>query len=295
MHWIENGTFGQSPARGSYLGKIISAEREHSKMLDLVSQFLPSFIYLIQSSGFLLDRSLSLVFPDSFCPLSIKNPILVLSEYIVTPLWQIENIGVIKLQLACIKYHWMTSMALMIYMNNFTDLITAGRRCMVYIISFSQRRNWHWETFRNFLKLFMDSHFPQELSTFGASFRGCWYQNSKQSSSDHYPRDSTGRVKQQWFQLEGLKEQRGDRCSDSHAWYNQAASKMINSVLFPRWEVGLHGVTPGSWLWDIGQHCSQAIPWRPPSLWHFENSFKYPNMTQFPSFNTGHSCLEFKQ
>lgn len=255
MHWIENGTFGQSPARGSYPGNIIPAEREHSKMLDLVSQFLPSFIYLIQSSGFLLDSSLSLVFPDFFCPLSIKNPILLLSKYIVTHLWQIENIGVIKLQLTCIKYHWMTSMALMIYMNNFTDLITPGRRCMFYIISFSQRGNWHWETFRNFLKLFMDSLLPQELSTFGASFRGCWYQNSKQSSSDHYPRDSTGWVKQRWFQLEGLKEQHGDRCSDSHAWCNQAASQMINSAWFPRWEVGLHAVTPGSWLWDIGQHC----------------------------------------
>lgn len=172
MHWIENGTFGQSPARGSYLGNIISAEREHSKMLDLVSQFLPSFIYLIQSSGFLLDRSLSLVFPDSFCPLSIKNPILLLSKYIVTRLWQIENIGVIKLQLTCIKYHWMTSMALMIYMNNFTDLITPGRRCMFYIISFSQRGNWHWETFRNFLKLFMDSLLPPRTEYFRGIIQG---------------------------------------------------------------------------------------------------------------------------
>lgn len=180
----------------------------------------------------------------------------------------------------------------MIYMNNFTGLITPGSRCMFYIISFSQRRNWHSEKFRNFLKLFMESLFPQELSTLGALFRGCWYQNSMQSSSDHYLR---GRVKQQWFQLEGLKEQRWDRCFDSHAWYNQAASQMINSVLFPRWEAGLQGVTPGSCWWDVGQRCSQAIPWRPPSLWHFKNSFKYPNITQFPSFNTCHSCLEFKQ
>lgn len=57
MYWIENGTFGQSPARGN----IISAEGKYSQMFVLVSQLLPSFcIYLIQSSGFLLDRSHSL-------------------------------------------------------------------------------------------------------------------------------------------------------------------------------------------------------------------------------------------